>query len=133
MRALNPSDIGISSEDLDRAYVTALLLTGSAEAAEGAVLAGITAMEEDNLSGESLLWESIGASIAIATSGNREIELPPALRRVVCLPRRLRDAFVLRVLVNVPLGVCARILDTNVNQVDARVRVAAQALANSEE
>ncbi|HUA84558.1 MAG TPA: hypothetical protein VMB85_11905 [Bryobacteraceae bacterium] len=129
MTTLNRSENGISSRDLDRAYLTALLLTGSGENAEKAVSAGIAAMDENQLSGESLLRESIRIAVAHNAVEIKKIELPLELWRVCCLPWCLRDAFVLRILVNLPRAVCACMLQCDQNQLDERVRAAARLLA----
>ncbi len=130
MTALNPSEIGIRREDLDRAFMAALLLTASVEGAESAVSVGIAAMDEHHLSGETLLRESIRAALADETVGCRRTGLPSELWRVSCLPRSLRSAFVLRILLNLPRAVCARMLDSHGDDVDIRIHEAVRVLAN---
>src|SRR5260370_23544988 len=58
------ASVPITNEAQRRTFTTALLLTGSAERAEGAVLEGIRVMDRSRVSGEALLRTTGEASIA---------------------------------------------------------------------
>jgi hypothetical protein len=127
----------ITMEALGRTFITAVLLTGSAERAEAAVLEGIKIMERGNVSDEALLLQgTLSASIAARADGGRVEEqehasslLPVELRRVLRLLPDFRRGFVLRVLIGLSREVCARMLQVEIQQIDELVCVAARALA----
>jgi len=127
----------ITNEALGRTFITALLLTGSAERAEAAVFEGIQVMERGKVSDETLLLQgTMSASIAARANGPRAEEqeyasslLPVELRRVLRLLPDFRRGFVLRVLVGLSREVCARMLQTEIQHIDELVYVAARALA----
>jgi hypothetical protein len=114
---------------VDEAFVTALLLTASAERAEAAVLGSNTVTNPDNASAEGLFRGAVNAAIELQSKTSwqspEELErassmLPFELRGVLHLPPDLRHCFVLRFLVGLPREVCARWLRLEVRQVDAR-------------
>ena len=110
----------------NRAYITAFLLSGSAERAEAAVLESIRLMNSDVASGEELLQDAVHAAIELEEiCGQRVGELgldsstlPFELRCVLHLPQYHRQCLVLRVLVRMPRETCARLLRSELNQVD---------------
>jgi hypothetical protein len=125
----------ITDETLEKAYITALLLTGNAEEAEAAVFEGIQATEHGDASPDALLHETMAASITgnsrpSIEEGDAASRLPAELRRVLRLPRDLRRCFVLRVLAGLPNEICARMLRIEIHRVDELVSASAQALAN---
>jgi hypothetical protein len=127
----------ITNEALGRTFITALLLTGSAERAEAAVLEGIKVTQRGEVSDEALLLQgTLSASIAAGADGPRAEEqqhasslLPVELRRVLRLLPDFRRGFVLRVLVGLSREVCARMLQTEIQHIDELVYAATRALA----
>ena len=126
----------MTNEGLGRAFRTALLLTASAERAEAAILEGIRVIDPFDVSDQSLLRETITASITAKIHGEQVEEseqgsswLPLDLRRVLRLSRNLRHCFVLRVLVGLPREACALMLQTGTQQIDKLVCDSVQALA----
>jgi DNA-directed RNA polymerase specialized sigma24 family protein len=116
-----------------KAFLTALLLTGSPERAEAAILESSRVMTLDSKSGEVLLRGAVNAAIEPQSEASRQptedLErassmLPFELRRVLHLPPALRQCFVLRFLVGLPREVCARLLHLEIRQVDERARTA---------
>src|SRR5260370_30229964 len=125
------ADVAGTDEALTGAFMTAFLLTGSAEGAEAAVLEGLTAMDGNSMPDETLLLGTVAAAIATKIAGNRSINLPIELRRVLRLRKDLRQAFVLRVLIGLSREMCARVLNTPVNQIDELTGIAARMLTES--
>jgi hypothetical protein len=120
----------ITEEAMDRAYITALLLTGSRQGAEAAVLEGIRTMEQDDVLSDALLQATLTASVAWPAEQEGDVSsLPPELRRVLGLPPDLRRCYVLRVLAGLPRDVCAGMLNTGIHHIDELVCAAARALA----
>ncbi|HYM08097.1 MAG TPA: hypothetical protein VEU11_16210 [Terriglobales bacterium] len=121
-----------------KAFLTALLLTGSVERAEAAIVEGNTKMDLDNASGEALFREAVNAAVEPPSVTSRQLPedlerassmLPFELRRVLHLPPALRHCFVLRFLVGLPREACARLLHLETPQVDERARTAMLELA----
>jgi hypothetical protein len=126
----------IGAEVLGRSFVTALLITGSAERAEAAVLEAIQTTDPSDISAEALLDRTVSASIAGQLAGQREDEkhlavcsLPVELRNVLNLSTSHRRCFVLRVLLGLSGDVCARMLQTGIRQIDDLLYEATRALA----
>src|SRR5437016_1343389 len=118
---------------VDKAFITALLLTGSTERAEAAILEGHGAMDLDHLSEDALFRRAVNAAIEPQSEPSEqpreELErasavLPFELRRVLHLPPALRHCFVLRFLVGLSCEACARLLPLEICQVDERARTA---------
>jgi hypothetical protein len=109
-------------ERLPKAFWIALLLTGSIEAAEAAVLNGIAALELDHISGDSLLLATAKSAIQRRTDFIEQSEglsiLPLELRRLFLLAPRYRDCFVLRVLIGLTPEQCSGILHLSIHEVD---------------
>jgi len=122
-----------------KAFLTALLLTGSMERAETAILEGARLLDPDEASGEALWREAVMASLEPPneTPGRLEDQehlatiLPWELRRVLRLSPDLRHCFVLRLLAGWPREVCARLLHLEIRQVDERTRTAVLNLAHA--
>jgi hypothetical protein len=110
----------------NRAYITAFLLCGGAERAEAAVLESIRLMNSDVASGEELFRGAVHAAIELEDiSGQRVGELgldfstlPLELQCVLHLPQYPRQCLVLRVLVRLPRKTCARLLRSELNQIE---------------
>ena len=118
---------------VDKAYVTALLLTANPERAEAAILEGNRVTHLDNTSGEAFLRGAVNAAVEPPSDTSEQLPedlerassmLPFELRRVLHLPQALRHCFVLRFLVGLPREVCARLLHLEIRQVDERARTA---------
>jgi len=113
---------------VDRAFITALLLTASAERAEAAVLKRARA-NPDAAPGDELLRGVVAAALETQPETPEptpeQVErassiLPSELRRVLHLPTNLRHCFVLRMLMGLPREVCARLLRLDAGQIDER-------------
>jgi hypothetical protein len=118
----------LSLDTLSRAFVTALLLTGSVERAETAVSENVTLFDCEDPSAEALLQGVAESSIPPRglTSQPRPAELarassvlPFELQRVLRLAPDLRNCFVLRVLSGLSREVCSRVLQLEIHQIDA--------------
>jgi len=124
---------------LNKAFFTALLLTGSAQKSEAALLESIGSLELDqDTQGEKLLRGALKAAIAqdyeAAAPGTEELEyalslLSPELKAVLRLPAHLRFCFILRFLARLPRNVCASLLNLEIPQLEQTATVAAQMLA----
>jgi hypothetical protein len=120
---------GVSLNDsLQRIFTAACLLTGSPQAAETAILEGIQASSP--YCREGLLEASLAAALSIQCDGRGDkLNFPVELRRVLELPRRIRAAFVLRVLLRLPLETCRRLIDVRTEELDEMIRLSARILA----
>jgi hypothetical protein len=131
-----------NSEMVERAYLAALLLTGSSPQAEAVVAHAIWLWDPNDT---SRVLPAIAIRLAIASSGN-ETEtrspdpvrphldlsmLPGLLPDVARLPSPIRGCFVLRALVGLPRPVCVRLLRLDVLQVDRNTCAAALELAEA--
>jgi hypothetical protein len=129
----------VTREALSKAFTTALLLTGSVERSEAAVLESIRWLNlDDDAAGEKLIRGALKAAIAreceIVEQRPGELDyalslLPLELRRVLRLPADLRHCFALRVLAGLPRNVCAPLLNLEIRQVEEAAGFAAQMLA----
>jgi hypothetical protein len=102
---------------LNTLFWSAVLLTGTIEAAEAAVLCGID--ESEDLSHRVLLISVIKAARRQRTRTGDTLgatdHVPPALRNVCRLPPVLRDCLVLHILLRLPFGECAELLALSPN------------------
>jgi hypothetical protein len=113
-------------EAVDKAFVAAFLLSGNAELAEAAVLKSIGLMNLEGACGENLLHQALNAVIQPQESPRwrpKHLELaisklPWELKRVLRLPRYIRQCFVLRVLARWPRELCATLLNSDADQID---------------
>jgi hypothetical protein len=126
------------SERLNEMFIAAMLLTGCTERAERAVVDAIDALGEDDISGHMVLQATIRAAVTPGLTADEEGPwqpqpavswLPIQLRRVLLLPRDLRHAFVLRLLLGMPRDQCSRLLELDDGKLDEHVRQAAIFLA----
>ena len=110
-----------------RAFLTAHLLTGNMDQAESATMAAIDSWNPDDETEEVLFEKALAmaarASIKRAPLSSNEPDvagscLPVELQRVLRLARPLRRCFVLRVLVGLPLRVCAKLLRSDSRRVE---------------
>jgi hypothetical protein len=127
-----------SSTDIMRAFTVAFLLARNITVAECAVLQAIESLKGETAAPEELLRGSIVTSlrynrglpeIAIPHVGCTWTGLPPTLQNVLKLNTPSRSCFVLRILLHLPLDVCARMLQLQPYQVNERTQAAMQALA----
>jgi DNA-directed RNA polymerase specialized sigma24 family protein len=134
----NVTAYAYTSESLWMTFITAILLTGSVEQAETAMLEGIRSLDIDATLEEELLPTIVSAAMDPRQwSARRSPEemaqaaslLPVELQRVLRLPTDLRHCFVLRLLLAMPREFCARLLGLDVGSVDRDTSLAAQALA----
>jgi|SRR5271155_62700 hypothetical protein len=119
---------------LDRAFLTAHLLTGNAEDAEAAIEEAIKAWDPVGEDERILMRRVIRASLrheggygSYAPSGS----LPLELENVLSLSIQLRRCFVLRVLEGLPRETCGELLHLDSPQVDGNTCAALRLLACS--
>ena len=112
------------------AFRIAHLLTASVARSESAVMEAIDSFEPDLDSHEDLLRGTIRAAIQRPPSQLQAIDsfLQSELRAVLSLPTELRQCFVLRFLVRLPVPACARLLRLNAAAVNDRTCAALQRL-----
>jgi hypothetical protein len=118
---------------LSRAYLTAYLLAASSERAENAVMRALDSWDPKHTGAAALLNRAV--SFVVQESGPRpaaeepsRLNMPPALRRVLRLPRAQRRCYVLRILLGWPAQVCSRLLGVDVEEVDECTCAALRAL-----
>jgi DNA-directed RNA polymerase specialized sigma24 family protein len=127
----------MTSQYLATPFVTAVLLTGSAERAETAMLEGIRSWDADADPDEELLRTTVSAALDLYRPQRQEeitqasFLLPVELRGVLQLPPDLRQCYVLRLLMGLPRESCARMLGVDAGAVDRDTGLAAQALAQA--
>jgi len=116
-------------ETLENAFIAGLLLTGSIEQAETAVLESVRMTCPDDLFGESLFRRAvhyaIDPQIEVSDKSQKEVDraasiLPFELRCVLKLSKHMRYCYVLRILVGLPREVCAWLLHLDTSQVEQR-------------
>ena len=99
---------------LNEAFVAGLLLAGSLDASEAAVLDGIAALDPDAPCGNTLLEQTAKSSIRRRAEFPERAEwvsiLPLELKRVLLLAPIYRDCFVLQVLIGLTPATCSEIL-----------------------
>jgi hypothetical protein len=108
---------------VERAFLTARLLTASVGRAENAILGAIQSWyPDDGL--EDLFERAMDAAVSHEIdwgAAEREPDdegLPPELRRVLSLPDEIRRCYVLRVLAGMPAEACAGMLRLHAHVVD---------------
>ena len=121
------------SKTLNAAFLTALLLTGRTEAAEMSLLDGISALEFDGVSADSLILATVRSALQRASSLLHQDEhtleaVPIELRRVLLLASQLRHCFVLRILLRLRAEACAELLHLAVDEVEDALSEALQEL-----
>jgi hypothetical protein len=123
-------------ETIENAFIAGLLLTGSVEGAENAILESVRVSCPDDMYGETLFRRALHHSIdqQMDTAGRQnELDrakaiLPFELRCVMNLSKRLRYCYVLRILVGLPKEVCAWLLHLTISQIDEHTCAAMLAL-----
>lgn len=121
---------------LSRIFVAAYLLTGNAEQAEAVASESIQQLDISATRDGRLSWKTLAAAILQRDPGPEQMHheapmaLPVELQRVLRLPPRLRQCFVLRVLMAMPRHYCAGLLHMGADQVEANSSQAAQVLAS---
>lgn len=111
---------------IDRAFLAAHLLTGSAEQAERAMMEAIALWgpdQSDNELFEQVLLAAVRGTVEDVHSIANKVDLPGAdfpaeLQAVLRLAPKLRQCYVLRVLVRLPREACASLLHLSSHQVD---------------
>jgi hypothetical protein len=121
------------SRALDGAFRAALMLTGSAQAAEDAVLDGIAATEFDSLAGDVFLLETVKAAFQRRSESAHQSEQPPLclpleLRRLFLLEPVSRDCFVLLILLGLTPRACSGILQLTIEEAHQTLCAALEAL-----
>jgi len=113
-------------ESVENAFIAGLLLTGSVERAETAVLESVRMSCSDDLFSESLFRRTVHYSIDQQAHGKgkpgeldqaRSI-LPFELRCILGLSKQLRYCYVLRMLIGLPRDVCAWLLHVDTSKID---------------
>jgi hypothetical protein len=129
------NSVPVTHEELGQTFITALLITGSAQRAEAAVLEAIGATNLSEMSAGTLLEGTVSASLVGHVAENRVdlrdpaiSSLPAELRNVLNLPADCRRCFVLRVLLGLPLDVTARMLQTETHQIGELLSIATRTL-----
>jgi hypothetical protein len=130
----NTADGNGVSKALDEVFIAAILLTGCTELAERAVGEAIETLGDNEISEDMVLRGTISAAVTpemmAGNEGSRQPQptvswLPVPLRRVLLLPRNLRQAFVLRLLLGMPRDRCSQLLRLDERKLDEHVRQAA--------
>ena len=120
------------SRELDEAFVAGLLLAGSLDAAEAAVLDGIAALEPDAPCGDTLLEQTAKASIRRRAEFPERSEgvsiLPLELKRLLLLAPICRDCFILQVLIGLTPATCSGILHLSQQECENALHMALQNL-----
>lgn len=116
----------LNDRAIDQAFLTALLLTGSAERAEDAVTEALDLWDEGE-ENEALTYAAARAAVTARgeskTLAYEELEsalllVPAELRGILRLSSQQRQCLVFRVLLRLPRRACARALDLNIRQID---------------
>ena len=122
---------------LDRALLTAHLLTGNLRQAEEAALKAIDTWRPDEDADEVLFQNVVDeaarsqAGVGTSNSDRSAAYLPNELQAVLRLGPQLRSCFVLRILAGLPAQACARLLCLNADLVEAYTCDALQTLARA--
>jgi hypothetical protein len=121
------------SKALDGAFRAAFMLTGSTQAAEHAVLDGISTTEFDRVGGDVFLLETVKAAIQRRPDSAHHSQQPPSclpleLRRLFLLAPISRDCFVLRILLGLTPRTCSGILRLTIEEADQTLCTALEAL-----
>ena len=120
------------SRALDEAFVAGLLLAGSLDAAEAAVLDGIVTLEPGVPCCDTLLEQTARSSIRRRAEFPERSEgaliLPLELRRLLLIAPICRDCFILQVLIGLPPAACSGILHLSQQECENALHMALQNL-----
>jgi DNA-directed RNA polymerase specialized sigma24 family protein len=114
---------------LCKTFISAMLLTGSAQRAEAAMLDGIAAGHPGDLQAYTL--ETLLRRNELSDATETVSSLPAELQRVLHLPAELRRCFVLRMLIEWSREHCAAALRIEPREVDRLTSLAAVQLASA--
>jgi len=109
---------------IDRAFLTAYLLTASVQQSEDATREAIDSWDPDEQPDETFLHNVLEAATRAhnplgSSNGDRAgSNLPTELKAVLRLAPQLRGCFVLRILMGLPSKVCGQFLRLHSHQVD---------------
>lgn len=118
---------------MEKSYVTALLITGCDRLAEDSVAGAVEQMACRYGSSDDLVRTTVRISLMVPSNpaspkqaaGISELSrLPSALRRVLNLPRYQRICFVIHMLLGYSRNLCASLVHLEGNQVVAHARAA---------
>ena len=136
-RSESSEHASITSAALAKTFRVAVLLTGGVRQAEAAMLDAMQRMDPEQVSNASLFTDCVRASLATgrqskASEDTEDVSsiLAPELKRILMLPSYLRYGLVLRVLLGLSDGDCARL---GVRNASWRARAAVQELARIRE
>jgi hypothetical protein len=115
-------------EAINRAFLTAHLLTASVPVAEDITLKAIDSWNPREESQELLLENVVTAALRLRVRGPADTGFSDHFNAVLLLSPRLRRCFVLRFLVGWSAEACARMLGTSRKRVDDGARLALQHL-----
>jgi hypothetical protein len=123
-------------ETIANAFVVGLLLTGSIEQAERAIVDSIHCSETEDVCGQQVFRRVIQWAVDPQEQRSRRVIdqasvriLPFELGCVLHLPPDLRHCYVLRILVGLSREVCAWLLHTDVEQISHHTQSAVNGLA----
>jgi hypothetical protein len=123
-------------ETIENAFIVGLLLTGSIEQAERAIVDSIHCSETKDVCGQRVFRRVIQWAVDPQEHRSRRVIdeasvriLPFELGCVLHLPPDLRHCYVLRILVGLSREVCAWLLHTDVEQISQRTQSAVSGLA----
>ena len=123
-------------ETIENAFIVGLLLTGSIEQAERAIVDSIHCNETEDVCGQRVFRRVIQWAVDPQEQRSRRVInqasiriLPFELGRVLHLPPKVRHCYVLRILVGLSREVCAWLLHTDVEQISERTQSAVNGVA----
>jgi hypothetical protein len=122
-----------ASKALDGAFRAALMLTGSTQAAEHAVLDGIATTEFDCVVNDVFLLETVKAAIQRRSDFPHRSQWPPPnlpleLRRLFLLAPTSRDCFVLQILLGITPRTYSGMLHLTIEEAQEALCAALEAL-----
>jgi hypothetical protein len=126
-------------ELVHQAFTVALLITGTTEDAEAAVLEGISSVDPADEPRQSLIPRTIVASVehrkrnTLQKRGHIPTTLARELHAVIDLAPDIRICFVLHTLIGLPGQVCADLLRLEISQIQQRVTAAVLTLSQVKE
>ena len=116
-------------QTIERAFLTAHLLTGDLQVAEEVTSRAIESWDPDQESEEQLFDTVLAASARRRGKWQASRRLPCELEPVLLLSPHLRRCYVLRILVGLPAQESARLLGISAARVESNTCAALQSLA----